>query len=369
MEDATDFNVYVGTETGILKGINLNQRAVIHKNFHKIQALDRQQEITSMAWGNEQESEVLMGLRNQTVRVFDTDAKAFVSTRTINVGEGPIVSLGRLDGVTITAMKSGQVTLWQSDGAVEINALGKGEFLTKMRQDPASPNVIATGGKEADLHLWDLQRPEEAIFTAKNVKPDMLELRVPVWVTDIAYLGDQRSVAISSRHKHIRLYDPKRQRRPTISFEWEDSPLTCISAVSSTMGQVVVGTAHGRLGLFDLRGRKPEEPVHAYKGFAGAVRDLFVHPKQPFVFSVSLDRFLRVHSLTSRKLVFKEYMKSRLNCLLVRENLDEMDFITAAINTTSKRKLPTPESKPETKTKLVKRNTEITDAEWESLTA
>lgn len=71
--------------------------------------------------------------------------------------------------VTITAMKSGQVTLWHSDGAVEINALGKGEFLTKMRQDPATPHVIATGGKEADLHLWDLQRPEEAIFTAKNV--------------------------------------------------------------------------------------------------------------------------------------------------------------------------------------------------------
>lgn len=39
-----------------------------------------------------------MGLRNQTVRVFDTEAKAFVSTRKINVGEGPIVSLGRLDG-------------------------------------------------------------------------------------------------------------------------------------------------------------------------------------------------------------------------------------------------------------------------------
>lgn len=66
-------------------------------------------------------------------------------------------------------MKSGQVTLWQSDGAVEINALGRGEFLTRMKQDPASSGVIATGGKEADLHLWDLQKPEEAIFTAKNV--------------------------------------------------------------------------------------------------------------------------------------------------------------------------------------------------------
>lgn len=42
--------------------------------------------------------QILMGLRNQTVRIFDTDAKAFVSTRTINVGEGPVVSLGRLNG-------------------------------------------------------------------------------------------------------------------------------------------------------------------------------------------------------------------------------------------------------------------------------
>ncbi|KAK8389349.1 hypothetical protein O3P69_008828 [Scylla paramamosain] len=363
---ATDFNVYVGTETGILKGINLNQKAVIHKNFHKIQALDREQEITSVAWGNEEENEILMGLRNQTVRVFDTEAKAFVSTRKINVGEGPIVSLGRMDGITITAMKSGQVTLWQSDNAVEINALAKGEFLTRMRQDPTSPSVIATGGKESDLHLWDFNTPEEAIFTAKNVKPDMLELRVPVWITDISFLGDHHSIAISSRHKHIRLYDPKRQRRPTISFEWEDSPLTRISAVPSSNGQVVVGTAHGRLGLFDLRGRKPEEPVHVYKGFAGAVRDVVVHPKQPLVFSVSLDRFLRVHNLTSRKLVFKEYLKSRLNCLLIRENLEEMDFIKGA--NTAKRKMPTQEAKTEAKIKVPRANPEVTDAEWESLT-
>ena len=34
----------------------------------------------------------------------------------------------------------------------------------------------------------------------------------------------------------VRLYDPKRQRRPTISFEWEDSPLTRISAVPSSNG-------------------------------------------------------------------------------------------------------------------------------------
>ncbi|XP_042221798.1 WD repeat-containing protein 74-like [Homarus americanus] len=97
-EPEQDFNVFVGTETGILKGVNLNQKAVIHKNFHKIKALESDQEITSIAWGEEAQTEVMMGLRNQTIRIFDTDAMAFVSSRKINVGEGPIVSLARWDG-------------------------------------------------------------------------------------------------------------------------------------------------------------------------------------------------------------------------------------------------------------------------------
>lgn len=360
-----DFNVYVGTETGILKGINLNKKAVIHKNLHNMKALDREQEITSMAWGDEEQTEVLMGLRNQTIRIFDTDAKAFVSSRRISVGEGPIVSLARVDGITITAVRSGQVTLWREE-PVEINALTSGEFLTCMRQNPASQNMIATGGKENDLQVWDLEHPEEPIFKAKNVKPDMLQLRVPVWVSGIAFLEDQHSVAVSSRHKHVRLYDPQRQRRPTLSFEWEESPLTCINSVLSNNSQVVVGTAHGRIGLFDVRGKKPEDPLFVYKGFSGAVRDAMVHPKQPLVFSVSIDRFLRVHHLTSRKLLFKEYLKSRLNCLLVRENLEASDFIPSTQKTVKQRMnftKPATNSKKNPAVDLC-----IPDTDWESLT-
>nr|XP_053636214.1 WD repeat-containing protein 74-like [Cherax quadricarinatus] len=360
-----DFNAYIGTETGILKGVNLNQNAVIHKNFHKIKALERDQEITSMAWGNEDQTEILMGLRNQTIRTFDTTVKAFVSLRKISVGEGPIVSLARYDGVTITAVKSGQVTLWRGESPVEINALTSGEFLTRMRQDPASPNMIATGGKENELQVWDLEHPAEPIFQAKNVKPDMLQLRVPVWVSDIAFLEEKHCVAVSSRYKHVRLYDPQRQRRPVLSFEWEESPLTCINSVSSNCSQVLVGTAHGRIGLFDLRGKKPEVPLFAYKGFAGAVRDVVVHPKHPFVFSVSLDRFLRVHHLTTTKLLFKEYLKSRLNCLLVTDDLDVDDFIPP-IQKPRKRKMKVSEAEPAKKPELA--NSKIPDNDWESLT-
>lgn len=38
-----------------------------------------------------------------------------------------------------------------------------------MRQDPVHPHVVATGGKENALKVWDLQGSEEPVFRAKNV--------------------------------------------------------------------------------------------------------------------------------------------------------------------------------------------------------
>ena len=66
---------------------------------------------------------------------------------------------------------------------------------------------IATGGKENRLQLWDVSRPDaNPVFAAKNVKPDMLELRVPVWVTDICFPDalSPSTVATVSRYGHIR---------------------------------------------------------------------------------------------------------------------------------------------------------------------
>lgn len=41
--------------------------------------------------------------------------------------------------------------------------------MCRMRQDPARPHVVATGGKENALKVWDLQGSEEPVFRAKNV--------------------------------------------------------------------------------------------------------------------------------------------------------------------------------------------------------
>jgi len=47
--------------------------------------------------------------------------------------------------------------------------LNAGENLTRMRVSPFNTNLIATGGKKNDLQIWDLEKPENPTFKAKNV--------------------------------------------------------------------------------------------------------------------------------------------------------------------------------------------------------
>lgn len=66
--------------------------------------------------------------------------------------------------------------------------LKAGRELCRMRRCPADARIVATGGKENDVQVWDLTGGcSEPAFAAKNVRPDNLELRVPVWVTDVCF--------------------------------------------------------------------------------------------------------------------------------------------------------------------------------------
>ena len=101
-----DFNAFVGAETGILKGVNVNNKACISKNFHNLANLERQFEITCMNFG-ESQSEILLGLRNQTVKVYDTQFKSFSQSMETKGGTGPLVGIARNDGTIVTAAESG----------------------------------------------------------------------------------------------------------------------------------------------------------------------------------------------------------------------------------------------------------------------
>lgn len=65
----------------------------------------------------------------------------------------------------------------------------------------------------------------------------------------------------------------------------------------------MVGTTTGTMQLIDLRAKG--RALNTYKDFAGSVTKIYCDDKDPFIVSVSLDRFLRVHHRDTKKLVYK----------------------------------------------------------------
>lgn len=73
-----------------------------------------------------------------------------------------------------------------------------------MRHSNVNRNLIATGGKEHKLQLFDLQT-KTRIFEEKNVRHDWLELRVPLWISDIGFFPQSSKIATCSRYGHVRV--------------------------------------------------------------------------------------------------------------------------------------------------------------------
>lgn len=267
-----------------------------------------------MAWGDPHESEVLVGSVNGTVKTFSTDKGIFTATRECgDPSQGRFTGLAVTDSSMITCVESGLLKVWK-EGSTETVEINVGNGICRMQQNPSQRHRVATGGKENPLKVWDLERPDKPIFTAKNVAHDWLDMRVPVWVRDIGFIPDSDKIVTCTGHHQVRVYDPSTpQRRPVLEARFGEYPLTALSLPAS-QGTVVVGNTHGELAILDLRKGLVRGCL---KGLAGAVRGLHCHPSLPLVASCGLDRFLRVHSLEDRSLQHKVYLKSRLNCVLL----------------------------------------------------
>lgn len=267
-----------------------------------------------MAWGDEHESEVLVGSVNGTVKTFSTDKGIFTASKECgDSSQGRFTGLAVTDSSLITCVESGLLKVWKegSTDTVEVNV---GNGVCRMQQNSSQRHRVATGGKENPLKVWDLERPDKAIFTAKNVAHDWLDMRVPMWVRDIGFIPDSDKIVTCTGHHQVHVYDPSTpQRRPVLEAQFGEYPLTALS-LTANQSTVVVGNTHGELAILDLR---KGLVCGSLKGLSGAVRGLQCHPSLPLVASCGLDRFLRVHSLEDRSLQHKVYLKSRLNCVLL----------------------------------------------------
>lgn len=318
-----DFNLFIGAKYGIFKGVKATDgQPLISKSIQSLKHLSKESDLTALAWSNGDEEDILIGLSNQVVKTYDTKGKAFTFSTDaklydksgVGVSNGAICGLTRFDGVLVTAAESGHVRVLRYNEEDCINIFANGP-ISKMRHSISNPSTIGTGGLENELKLWDLNTGKLS-FEAKNVPNDFLQLRVKVWVTDHVFLPSSDKVAVGSRYGYVRLYDPKAQRRPVIKVDMPEKAVNCIAA-SSQDHTVLCGLTKGDIVAVDMRmGRTTQN----YKGFTGAVRDIVCHPTKPYIVSVGLDRFLRIHHLTTKKLLLKEYIVSRASCVLMRSD-------------------------------------------------
>ncbi|KAI0219197.1 Ribosome biogenesis protein nsa1 (NOP7-associated protein 1) [Massospora cicadina] len=208
--------------------------------------------------------------------------------------------------------------------------------------DPTQPTIVATGGKDLELSLWDLttlfsnsedqsQGFPKPIFTARNVPNDKLDLQVPVWVMAARFLtcptNNSHRVVIGTKYGQVRVYETNAKRRPVLNHQVFDGPILSLE-VSADETQVVVANNTGDLQVLHL---EKGDQLGKYKGITGSVKQVLVlnRPQGPeiahqpsLLVSIAIDRFLRIHhfQVTSRALIRRVYLKQRPSAILVDES-------------------------------------------------
>ncbi|KAJ2719467.1 Ribosome biogenesis protein nsa1 (NOP7-associated protein 1) [Coemansia sp. Benny D115] len=214
--------------------------------------------------------------------------------------------------------------------------------IIKMRAHSEAPNVFAVGGREVDLSIWDANtamntasgdggsleysKPQgEALFKARNVRNDWLDLRVPVWLTDMQFIDSNTStpqVAVSTGHGHIRIYDTRAQQRPVKNWALGKQPLTHLCQ-SHVKPELFFSDNLGNLRHLDMRTGRV---VGGYKGISGAVTDIALSEDGRLVGQVGLDRFLRVYEADGqRRLKHRAYIKQRVTRVVWDWSVKDVD--------------------------------------------
>lgn len=187
-------------------------------------------------------------------------------------------------------------------------------------------NAFASGGNNNDVQLWDVSTGTRK-WSAKNVPHDEVRLAVPIWITAISFFSAESTcgsnvIATGTAYKHVRLYDVRVKRQPIFSWEVGEYRVTRVQAISpyadTGPATVCIADCGGNMHCRDVRTGRV---TTTYGSSGGSVRDVSLAltasgENSDMLASVSLDRYLRIHEVGRSELIYKAYLKTRLNCCL-----------------------------------------------------
>lgn len=278
--------------------------------MEEIQSLTKSSRITALDFGDT-DDEILIGRVEPVVKVYKTSLNAF--TAEYNFENGPVVGLAKFNGTFIAGLGNGKIQI----GHKKPTILETGDAMSRLRQCTVDRKLIASGGKERqnNLKVWNLES-NQCIFRTKNVPNDFLQLEVPIWDNDFGFI-DANCLSTCSRHGYVRVYDMRKQRRPIFNYS-NDKEQISYTSLALHENVVFAGTTTGVMHAFDLR--KMKHILHTYKGFAGSISDIGVDQSGRFLYSASLDRFVRIHHAESTILQYQCYVKSKATRILLRQS-------------------------------------------------
>ncbi len=169
----------------------------------------------------------------------------------------------------MSCVESGAVKLWSlktpttPSPLVELKAGANLACLRKSKfnsdsSSSSSPFLFATGGKDNDLKVWDLNGAEkevsEPMFRAKNMPDNWMQLREPIWIMSMDFMDERRVVVGTAHHQVIykdlfnitplftpfsnsffiyysklKMYDIKSGiRKPVLNMSYGENPITSL---------------------------------------------------------------------------------------------------------------------------------------------
>ncbi len=216
--------------------------------------------------------------------------------------------------------------------------------INAMKVHPENMHIFATGGEEYDLQVWHVLQECLSIWKAKNLPNDNLDLRVPVWVTSLQWIGPERiplfpqkqrgslekllqgqacQIAVGTGYGQVRFYDVcGEQKRPLLNqvVTGQSKPVRSLAiGMYQSRHVAIVGDTVGLTSIVDLSNGKTLASLHPTA--AGSITSIVVCPASDspnrFVATGSIDRFVRVYDLEDekRKMVAKIYLKQRASGL------------------------------------------------------
>jgi hypothetical protein len=345
----------VGTQTGLVKAVNVGDDSGSGSVINGKPTADGQ--IVSLTPGRT--GELVVAQREGGVRVLRNEGAEVVLS--VTGFAGPVAGASLVEGaadqlslacvteagtfhvIDLTARSTTLLNLASQNAGVRSFVVGKP--VERLAVAPGCSRVVAVGGKDNRLALWDVWQ-QKRLFQARNPPDDWLGMSVPTWVSGIAFARAKKTsiledgsvdatLAVISRYHELQLYETQEgSQRAKKKLPLGEDPLTCVCWTNGDE-RLVVGNAVGVVWVINVAEWKVEGRMSP--SCLGSVRDLVAFSASlsggvaDYVMAAGLDRFLYCFRLGKRTLFKKVYMKQKMCRLVVMAQPSEAALDTELV--------------------------------------